>query len=101
MDLATKEQSSSSAISELQKHLRDGSFVVTAELSPPVSTDPAEFIARALALRRLVTAINATDGAGSKGHMPSRPAARFLVRSRVEPSLRATCPDRNRTHADG
>jgi len=96
MDLATKEQSSSSAVSELQKRLRDGSFVVTAELSPPVSTDPAEFIDHALALRGLVTAINVTDGAGSKAHMSSLAAAHFLVRSGVEPILQITCRDRNR-----
>jgi methylenetetrahydrofolate reductase (NADPH) len=96
MDLATKEQSSNSAISELQKHLRDGSFVVTAELSPPVSTDPAEFVSRALELRGLVTAINVTDGAGSKAHMSSLAAAHFLVRSGVEPILQITCRDRNR-----
>ena len=101
MDLATKEQSSSSAISELQKHLRDGSFVVTAELSPPVSTDPAEFIARALALRGLATAINVTDGAGSKAHMSSLAAAHFLVQSGVEPILQITCRDRNRIALQG
>src|SRR5260370_41474718 len=91
MDLATKEQSSSSAISELQKHLRDGSFVVTAELSPPVSTDPAEFIARALALRRLATAIHVTAGAGWTAHMSRLAAAHFLVRSGVEPILHIPC----------
>ena len=96
MDLATKEQSSGSAISDLQKHLRDGSFVVTAELSPPVSPDPAEFVERALALRGLVTAINVTDGAGSKAHMSSLVAAHFLVRNGVEPILQMTCRDRNR-----
>src|SRR5438552_445923 len=90
MDSATKVQSSSSAISELQRRLRDGSFVVTAELSPPV------FIDQALALRGLVTAINVTDGAGSKTHMSSLAAAHFLVRSGVEPVLQITCRDRNR-----
>src|SRR5258708_20405591 len=94
MDLAAKEQSSGSAVSELQKHLRDGSFVVTAELSPPVSTDPAEFIARALALRGLATAINVTDGAGSKAHMSSLAAAHFLGQSAVEPILQIPCPHR-------
>jgi methylenetetrahydrofolate reductase (NADH) len=95
MDLATKD-ASSSAISELQRRLRDGSFVVTAELSPPVSTDPSEFIERALALRGLVAAINVTDGAGSKAHMSSLAASHFLVRSGVEPILQMTCRDRNR-----
>jgi methylenetetrahydrofolate reductase (NADPH) len=96
MELAEKEQSSSSPISELQRRLLDGSFVVTAELSPPVSTDPSEFIQRALALRSVVTAINVTDGAGSKAHMSSLAASHFLVRNGVEPILQMTCRDRNR-----
>ena len=96
MDLAAKEQSSGSVVSELHKHLRNGSFVVTAELSPPVSTNPSEFIEHALALRGLVTAINVTDGAGSKAHMSSLAAAHFLVRNGVEPILQMTCRDRNR-----
>jgi methylenetetrahydrofolate reductase (NADH) len=95
MDLATKDESSS-AVSELQKRLRDGSFVITAELSPPVSTDPTEFVDRALALRGLVSAINVTDGAGSRAHMSSLAAAHFLVREGVEPVLQMTCRDRNR-----
>jgi len=96
MDLAAQEQSSGNAVSELQRRLRDGSFVITAELSPPVSTDPSELVARALALRGLVTAINVTDGAGSRAHMSSLAAAHFLVRSGVEPILQMTCRDRNR-----
>jgi methylenetetrahydrofolate reductase (NADPH) len=96
MDLAEKEQFSSSPVSELQRHLRDGSFVVTAELSPPVSTDPAEFVARGVALRGMVTAVNVTDGAGSKAHMSSLAAAYFLARAGVEPILQMTCRDRNR-----
>jgi methylenetetrahydrofolate reductase (NADPH) len=96
MDLAAQEQSSSSTVSELQTRLRDGTFVITAELSPPVSTDPSELIERGLALRGLVAAINVTDGAGSKAHMSSLAAAHFLVRSGVEPILQMTCRDRNR-----
>jgi methylenetetrahydrofolate reductase (NADPH) len=70
--------------------------VITAELSPPVSTDPSEFVERALGLRGLVTAINVTDGAGSRAHMSSLAAAHFLVRNGVEPILQMTCRDRNR-----
>lgn len=96
MDLAAQDQSSTSAVSELQRRLQDGSFVITAELSPPVSTDPSEFIERALALRGLTTAINVTDGAGSRAHLSSLAAAYLLVRSGVEPVLQMTCRDRNR-----
>jgi len=38
------------AASELQARLRSGQFVVTAEITPPVSIDPAEFLRRALVL---------------------------------------------------
>jgi methylenetetrahydrofolate reductase (NADPH) len=100
MDLATKEATSAAA-SGLQQRLRSGSFVVTAELSPPVSTEPAEFIERALALRGLVAAINVTDGAGAKAHLSSLAAAHLLVRSGVEPILQMTCRDRNRIALQG
>src|SRR6266545_6385589 len=97
MDLATKEESSTDAASELQRQLRGGGFVVTAELTPPVASDPAEFIDRALALRGLATAVNVTDGAGSRAHMSSLAASHFLVRNGIEPILQLTCrpqPDR-------
>src|SRR5712691_6344727 len=73
-----------------------GSFVVTAELTPPVSSDPAEFIDQALVLRGLVTAVNVTDGAGSRAHLSSLAASHFLVRNGIEPILQLTCRDRNR-----
>ncbi|HMH19433.1 MAG TPA: methylenetetrahydrofolate reductase [Burkholderiales bacterium] len=101
MDLVTQEETSASAISELQKQLRDGSFVVTAELTPPVASDPTEFIDRALTLRGLATAVNVTDGAGSRAHLSSLAAAYFLVRSGIEPILQLTCRDRNRIALQG
>jgi methylenetetrahydrofolate reductase (NADPH) len=100
MDLATKEAASASA-SGLQEQLRNGSFVVTAELSPPVSTEPEEFIARARALRGLAAAVNVTDGAGAKAHLSSLAAAHLLVRAGVEPVLQMTCRDRNRIALQG
>jgi len=98
MDLATAEEASAS---ELQRQLRSGAFVVTAELTPPVSSDPTEFIDRAIALRGLVTAINVTDGAGSRSHMSSLAAAHFLVKNGIEPILQLTCRDRNRIALQG
>src|SRR5438132_111579 len=40
--------------SNLQARLKSGDFVVTAEITPPVSTDPAEFLSRAMPLKGLV-----------------------------------------------
>ncbi|TMG78670.1 MAG: methylenetetrahydrofolate reductase [Betaproteobacteria bacterium] len=101
MDLATKEESSTDAASELQRQLRGGRFVVTAELTPPVSSDPAEFIDQALALRGLATAVNVTDGAGSRAHLSSLAASHFLMRNGIEPILQLTCRDRNRIALQG
>ena len=82
--------------SALARALASGHFVVTAELAPPVATDPAAFIARALPLKGVATAVNVTDGAGAKAHLSSIAAARFLLDSGVEPILQMTCRDRNR-----
>ncbi len=86
----------SAAASELQRALRDGRFVVTAEVSPPLSADPTAFVAQALPLRGLATAVNVTDGASAKTHLSSLVAAHFLLQSGIEPVLQMTCRDRNR-----
>ena len=72
------------AASELQARLRAGDFVCTAEITPPVSTDPAEFLKRALPLKGLATAVNVTDGAGAKVHLSSLAAAHFLVSRSID-----------------
>ena len=88
-------------MSLLQSRLRSGQFVVTAEITPPVSTDPAEFLRRALPLKGLATAINVTDGAGAKVHLSSLAASHFLVQTGIEPIFQMTCRDRNRLALQG
>jgi len=100
MSVATKTQSVA-AESTLQQQLRNGKFVVTAELTPPVSSDVTEFVGRGRGLRDLVTAVNVTDGAGSKAHLCSLVAAHFLLEAGVEPILQLTCRDRNRIALQG
>src|SRR5215213_7831630 len=88
-------------MSLLQSRLRSGQFVITAEITPPVSTDPAEFLKRALPLKGLVTAVNVTDGAGAKVHLSSLAASHFLVQAGIEPIFQMTCRDRNRPALQG
>lgn len=76
--------------------LASGKFVITAEVAPPVSADPADLLARALPLKGVATAVNLTDGAGAKAHLSSLAAAQILVANGVEPILQMTCRDRNR-----
>src|ERR671919_652098 len=66
-------------MSLLQSRLRSGQFVVTAEITPPVST----------------------DGAGAKVHLSSLAAAHFLVQAGIEPIFQMTCRDRNRLALQG
>jgi methylenetetrahydrofolate reductase (NADPH) len=87
--------------SNLHARLQSGDFVVTAEITPPVSTDPAEFLTRAMPLKGLATAVNVTDGAGAKVHLSSLAAAHFLVQNGIEPIFQMTCRDRNRLALQG
>jgi methylenetetrahydrofolate reductase (NADPH) len=83
-------------VSRLEQRLEAGRFVITAEITPPVSCDPAELLAKAAPLRGLADAVNVTDGAGARAHLAVGAAAAILMRAGIEPVLQLTCRDRNR-----
>jgi methylenetetrahydrofolate reductase (NADPH) len=76
--------------------LRAGHFVITAEITPPLSSDPNHLLEKAVPLARLADAVNITDGASARVHMSAVTAAGILVQHDVEPILQFTCRDRNR-----
>jgi methylenetetrahydrofolate reductase (NADPH) len=80
----------------LSDRLRAGHFVLTAEVTPPVSADRNALLAKALPLKGLADAVNITDGAGARPHMAAGVAAAMLVEAGIEPILQLTCRDRNR-----
>jgi methylenetetrahydrofolate reductase (NADPH) len=80
----------------LEDKLRAGRFVLTAEVTPPVSTDRNELLAKARPLKGLADAINVTDGAGARPHLAAVTAAAMLATEGIEPILQFTCRDRNR-----
>ncbi|HML14262.1 MAG TPA: methylenetetrahydrofolate reductase [Xanthobacteraceae bacterium] len=80
----------------LQDRLRQGRFVMTAELVPPLSCAAAELVAKAAPLKGLADAVNVTDGAGARAHMDALAAARLLLEAGIEPILQIACRDRNR-----
>ena len=84
------------SLSALQSRLASGDFIVTAEVTPQVATDPADFVAKAVPLKGLATAVNVTDGAGAKAHMATLVAAHFLNQAGVEPIMQMACRDKNR-----
>jgi methylenetetrahydrofolate reductase (NADPH) len=85
----------------LGQRLAAGRFVMTAEVVPPVSCNPADLTARALPLRGLADAVNVTDGASARAHMSATAAAALLVGAGIEPILQLTCRDRNRIALQG
>src|SRR5512143_624712 len=83
-------------LATLQDKLRAKRFVITAEVTPPVSADRGELLAKALPLKGLADAVNITDGAGARPHLGSVTCAALLVQNGIEPILQFTCRDRNR-----
>lgn len=84
------------AKSQLQRKLSAGEFVVTAEVTPPLSADAGVLLAKAAPLRGRVDAVNVTDAAGARATMSSFAAAAILAGEGIEPVLQITCRDRNR-----
>ena len=80
----------------LRQRLVARDFVVTAEISPPLSADPRDLLERAAPLKGLADAVNVTDGASARAHMESTVAAHLLLQNGIEPILQLTCRDRNR-----
>jgi methylenetetrahydrofolate reductase (NADH) len=84
------------SLASLEDSLKAGKFVLTAEVTPPVSCDRADLLAKAEPLRGLADAVNVTDGAGARAHMGALAAAAILDRAGIEPILQIACRDKNR-----
>src|ERR1035437_9055849 len=80
---------------------RSGRFVVTVEVAPPDSADPATLLAKAAPFKGLVDAINITDGAGGNCHMSSVAASAILTAHGFTPVYQVACRDRNRIAIQG
>jgi len=80
----------------LERRLRAGEFVITAEITPPLSADPQDLLDMALPLRGVADAVNVTDGASARAHLDVLTAAAILDRAGIDPVLQLTCRDRNR-----
>src|SRR5688572_21649921 len=81
---------------EFEKALASGRFVITAEVTPPVSCNPEDLLDKSLPLKGLADAVNVTDGAGARAHLGALASAVILQRNGIDPVLQMTCRDRNR-----
>jgi methylenetetrahydrofolate reductase (NADPH) len=80
----------------LEVKLKAGRFVLTAEVTPPLSCSRSELLDKALPLKGVADAVNVTDAAGARVALGAVTAAAMLVEQGIEPVLQLTCRDRNR-----
>ena len=83
-------------MSNLAALIRQGEFVVTAELNPPKSASGEVVKRRAAVLKGSVDAVNVTDSNRSVAAMAAIPAAVLVREAGVEPIVQITGRDRNR-----
>ncbi|MFQ5971049.1 MAG: methylenetetrahydrofolate reductase [Alphaproteobacteria bacterium] len=69
---------------------------MTAEVTPPAAASADRLLAKVLALKGRVDAVNVTDAAAARAAMSSLAAAVILARNDIEPVFQLTCRSRNR-----
>ncbi|MCM8818240.1 MAG: methylenetetrahydrofolate reductase [Candidatus Omnitrophica bacterium] len=82
-------------ISNLQKKLNEGKFVITSEIGPGKGTN-LEFLKEAEIIKDKVDAINVTDLQSSVMRLGSLCVCHLLIDMGIEPIFQITCRDRNR-----
>jgi methylenetetrahydrofolate reductase (NADPH) len=82
--------------SRLGNAIQNGDFIITAEITPRLTTSGEDLLQQALPLSGKVHAVNVTDGAGARVAMSSLAASAILARNDIEPVMQMTCRDRNR-----
>jgi methylenetetrahydrofolate reductase (NADPH) len=90
-----------SSTGRLERVLRAGHFVVTAELAPPDSALAQDVYERARLFDGYVDGMNATDGSGAHCHMSSVAMCALLTNVGYSPVLQISCRDKNRIAIQG
>jgi 5,10-methylenetetrahydrofolate reductase len=80
----------------LERRLRGGHFVVTAEVNPPRDANVESVRAEARLLAGAVDAVNLTDCTRGIVRMSSTAAATIVREEGIEPIVQMTCRDRNK-----
>ena len=84
------------SLSNLQKKIEKGSFVVTGEVGPPKGTNVEPCLGDAEKyLKDRCTAVNVTDNQSSVMRFGSMAACQMLMDRGIEPILQMVCRDRN------
>ena len=76
--------------------LKDSSFIVTGELTPPKGTDLGDLFDKAELLREQVTAFNLTESHAARMAMDPVAVGHLLIDRGIEPIVQMTSRDKNR-----
>jgi methylenetetrahydrofolate reductase (NADPH) len=92
---------SSEPVSELEKALRAGKFVVACEIAPPLSVSTNKLASNIDLVKPYVTAINFTDNASATPRMTSWACSKIAIERRAEPVMQIAARDRTRASLQG
>jgi methylenetetrahydrofolate reductase (NADPH) len=90
------EKTHNQPVSDLEKELRSGKFVVTSEITPPMGTSTGKLVRDIAMMKSKVTALNFTDNASACSRMSSLAACKISVDQGLEPVLQIASRDENR-----
>jgi len=85
-------------VSDLERRLAAGEFVVTSEISPPLSSRTDKLIRDIEATRHYVSALNFTDNAAATPRMTSWACSQIAVDHDAEPVLQISARNRSRSN---
>jgi len=88
-------------VSELEKHLKAGEFVVTSEVAPPMTVSTNKLKSNIELVKPYVTAINFTDSPSASPRMSSWACGSVAVQAGAEPVLQIAARDRTRIGLQG
>jgi methylenetetrahydrofolate reductase (NADPH) len=84
-------------ISELERRLKSGEFVVTSEVAPPMTIATKKLISNIDLIKPYVAAINFTDCPSATPRMSSWACSTLAVQNGAEPVMQIAARDRTRT----
>jgi methylenetetrahydrofolate reductase (NADPH) len=84
-------------VSELERRLKAGEFVVTAEVAPPMTVATKKLIQNIEMVKPYVAAVNFTDNPSATPRMSSWACSTFAIQNGAEPVMQIAARDRTRT----
>ncbi len=92
---------SNEPVSELERRLRAGEFVVACEIAPPLSASTNKLVSNIELVKPYVTAINFTDNASATPRMSSWACSKIAIEHTAEPVMQIAARDRTRSGLQG